>query len=167
MSFGEKLKEARERKKYTQQQVAEMVGVKKNTISGYEKGNREPDVAMVKKLIQVLGVTSSELFELPQFDDSNDVPGIYSERALQLAALYDSLYDEGKEIIDKSAEIAERHFVQTRKLTRRIPLLGTAYLDGRVETKYAARQEYQELEAAEALQQSEPEVALPEESPVE
>lgn len=111
MSLGEKLKEARKRKGFTQQQVADLVGVKKNTITGYEKGDRQPDVIMLKKLITALDVSSSSLLELPVFDDSVSIPScILSERAIELGKLYDSLSEEGREMIDKSAEFAEKHF---------------------------------------------------------
>lgn len=111
MSLGEKLKAARERKKLTQEQVAELVGVKKNTITGYEKNNRQPDVIMLKKLISVLDVQSSELLEMPDFDDSVNVCKItFSDQAQRIAAIYDSLKPAGKELLDTVATFAEKNF---------------------------------------------------------
>ena len=43
MSFSQRLKEARLAKGYTQQEVADQIGVAKSTYSGYENGFREPD----------------------------------------------------------------------------------------------------------------------------
>lgn len=111
MSLGTKLKEARLRKGFTQQMVADLVGVKKNTITGYEKDDRQPDVHMLKKLISALEVTSTELLELPAFDDSEDnACAIFSEGALRLARLYDRLTEEGQAIIDGHADMIEKHF---------------------------------------------------------
>lgn len=42
MQFQERLKELREEKGYTQDQVAEKLNVTRQTISAYEKGNSEP-----------------------------------------------------------------------------------------------------------------------------
>ena len=110
MSLGSKLKEARIRKNMTQQQVADAVGVKKNTITGYEKNDRQPDVLMLKKLIPVLGISSSELLELPQYDDSVEIPvETYSERALNFAKRFDSLSKVGMEILEHNLEIIEKH----------------------------------------------------------
>ena len=56
MTFGEKLRTARKQKGYTQEQIAEMLGVAKSTYTGYEKGIREPDLFKIKRLIEILGV---------------------------------------------------------------------------------------------------------------
>lgn len=61
MTFGERLKMFCETRGLTQTQLAELVGVAKTTITGYEKGNREPDVAKIKKLAVSLGVTGDDL----------------------------------------------------------------------------------------------------------
>ena len=49
MSFGDRLKQYREDKGFTQEQLAGMIGVAKTTITGYERGNRTPDVDKIKK----------------------------------------------------------------------------------------------------------------------
>lgn len=61
MIFQERLKQARLDKGLTQEQLAELIGVAKSTLNGYEKGNREPDFFKIKKLIEVLGVDANYL----------------------------------------------------------------------------------------------------------
>lgn len=61
MNFGERLKAARNAKGLTQKQLADMIGVAKTTLTGYEIGNREPDFFKIVKLIDVLGVSSDYL----------------------------------------------------------------------------------------------------------
>lgn len=64
------------------------------------------------------------------------------------AAKYDTLDTPGKELIAAAMDTQLKR-IDTYghcKVRKRIPLLGTAYLDGRVEAKYAARQEQKELE---------------------
>lgn len=61
MTFGERLKQFRESRGLTQEQLATAIGVAKTTVTGYERGNREPDVAKIKKLAAALGVSGDEL----------------------------------------------------------------------------------------------------------
>ena len=44
--------EQEKEKGLTQEQLADMIGVAKSTLTGYEKGNREPDVMKIKKTRQ-------------------------------------------------------------------------------------------------------------------
>lgn len=63
MSFKERLKEARLSCGLTQEQLAEKIGVAKSTLTGYEKGNREPDMAKIAKIIETLNVSADFLFQ--------------------------------------------------------------------------------------------------------
>ena len=70
MSFPEQLKKARLAKGYTQQQVADIMGITNSTYCGYETGKREPDVPKIKKLAALLGVSGDDLLELSPPDAS-------------------------------------------------------------------------------------------------
>ena len=59
--FNENLKNAREKNNFTQKYVAEAIGVAKSTYSLYESGGREPNVPTIKKLANLLGVSTDEL----------------------------------------------------------------------------------------------------------
>ena len=48
----------------TQQELAEKVGVTRQTIFSIEKGKFKPSVELALKLAQVLGVSVEQLFEL-------------------------------------------------------------------------------------------------------
>lgn len=63
MSFGENLRAAREKRGYTQQQVADYMQIDKSTYCGYETGKRQPDVAKIKQLSAFLGVSGDVLLE--------------------------------------------------------------------------------------------------------
>lgn len=63
MSFGERLREARESRGYTQQQVADYMKIDKSTYCGYETGKRQPDVQKIKQLSKFLGVSGDDLLE--------------------------------------------------------------------------------------------------------
>ncbi|WP_286677287.1 LexA family transcriptional regulator [Aminobacterium sp. EBM-42] len=61
MSVEEKLKECRERKGMTQQEVAEKSGYSRSSIINWEKGLRTPDANVLKTLAQVFGTTVAYL----------------------------------------------------------------------------------------------------------
>lgn len=61
MALGERLKDAREMKKYTQKQLAELVGAKHNSISNWEKGKNRPSTFMIERLCRTLEITPSYL----------------------------------------------------------------------------------------------------------
>lgn len=63
VSFGERLRAAREAKGYTQQQIADHMGISKSTYCGYETGKRQPDVLKIKQLSNFLGVSGDDLLE--------------------------------------------------------------------------------------------------------
>lgn len=64
--FFENLKEARKAAGLSQTYVAQQLGVAKSTYSLYESGKREPDVSKIKKLAQIIGVSSDSLLGLPE-----------------------------------------------------------------------------------------------------
>ena len=63
-NFCVRLKKARANADMSQSQVAKMIGI---TVSGYaswEQGRTQPNIDMLKKLCQVLDVTSDYLLDL-------------------------------------------------------------------------------------------------------
>ena len=57
------LKQARTRRKLTQVELAEIVGVHKITISRLERGDRQPSMRMLQRLAKALGVSVTRLLE--------------------------------------------------------------------------------------------------------
>ena len=64
--FNENLKIARERRGFSQKDVAEKIGVAKSTYSLYESGNREPNVQTIKKIADLLKISADELLGLDE-----------------------------------------------------------------------------------------------------
>lgn len=68
MTFQDRLRNARKKRKMTMKQVAEQIGVAKSTYANYELSYREPNVATIQSLSVVLetsadyllGVTNNE-----------------------------------------------------------------------------------------------------------
>lgn len=63
MGFPEQLKRARLSMNYTQQQVADLMGITKSTYCGYETGKRQPDVVKIKQLACILNTSGDVLLE--------------------------------------------------------------------------------------------------------
>lgn len=96
MGFGDRVKYFRELRGLTQEQLAFEVGVAKTTITGYEKGNRQPDVEKIKKIASALCVSGNELLGIES--EKEKTPSI-SDEALNLARDYDGLDGHGKRVV--------------------------------------------------------------------
>lgn len=66
MPFKDKLKEARTLSGFTQLMLADRIGVSKQTVTKYETGVREPDLLMLDKLADALGVDVDYLLDRPK-----------------------------------------------------------------------------------------------------
>ena len=62
MGFAENFKEIRSKRNITQEQLAEIFSVSRQTISKWESGNCLPDASKYKPLCEILGITVNELF---------------------------------------------------------------------------------------------------------
>lgn len=111
MSFAEKLREYREYRSMTQEQLAKRIGVAKSTIAGYESGNRTPDVAKIKKIASALGITGDDLLETEKIKRASSM----SEEARQLGEIYDRLDRWGKRLVWNTAQ---HEFARTQDETR-------------------------------------------------
>lgn len=60
-SFGEFLKEKRQEKKLTQKALASLLYVTESAVNKWEKGVAHPDIALLPKLSEILGVSEHEL----------------------------------------------------------------------------------------------------------
>ncbi len=67
MSVGEKIKELRKQKKYTQEQLAEYLDISSQAVSKWETGVSCPDIDMLVKLAVFFGTSIDELLD---FDKS-------------------------------------------------------------------------------------------------
>ncbi len=68
-----KLKEIREAKGITQQELAENIGVAPRTIGRYESGDRKPDEEKLFQIAETLGVTVTELLSGEQVSGEESI----------------------------------------------------------------------------------------------
>ena len=55
------LQKKRKEKGLSQEAVAELLGIKQNTLSQYENGKREPKLVVLKKMSEIMECTIEEL----------------------------------------------------------------------------------------------------------
>ncbi|MFF5993427.1 helix-turn-helix transcriptional regulator [Lysinibacillus sp. KU-BSD001] len=71
--LAKRLKELREERGYFQKFVADELGIKSNTLSGYENGSRMPDPAMLSKLANLYKVSVDYLLGRTDIPNTNQV----------------------------------------------------------------------------------------------
>ena len=62
--FGQRIRSLRTEKGLSQQQLADLIYVTRKTISNWESGNRMPDITMLSRLAECLGVETYELIDV-------------------------------------------------------------------------------------------------------
>ena len=71
MSFSENLIELRKLNNYTQEDLAELIGVSRQTLSKYETGESIPDIEKCKQLAEVFSVTIDDLISYEKNSANN------------------------------------------------------------------------------------------------
>lgn len=103
MSFYDRLKESRINAGYTQEQLANKLGVAKSTLSGYESGNRDPSMYTISKMMEILNVDANFLWQ-----DDTDFPMQVSYEEIKHIEKYRALDQYGQEtvsyILDRETE---------------------------------------------------------------
>lgn len=99
MGFSEQLKKARLNNGYTQQQVADLMGITKSTYCGYETGKRQPDVAKIKLLASILNTSGDILLETG-FESDDVISDLdIDDEVKQLTKQYSMLSGKDRELV--------------------------------------------------------------------
>lgn len=62
--LSEQLKIIRKANKFTQQGLADAIGIERSTYASYETGRNKPDVNLLSKIAKVFGVSSDYILEI-------------------------------------------------------------------------------------------------------
>lgn len=90
MNMGDKLKSLRTKKKLTQKQVSDMIGLAVSAVSSYESGSRYPSYDVLIKLARIFHVSTDYL--LGMTDKRNiDVTGLDGDEIELISQLVDML----------------------------------------------------------------------------
>ena len=117
MAFKDRLKEARLTKGLTQEQIAEKIGVAKSTFTGYEKGNSEPNMLTVSKIMKELQVDANYLY---QDEMGSNYPMKVSYDEYQHIEKYRNLDSHGKEMIDFTLEKEWERSIKEKENTTKV-----------------------------------------------
>ena len=79
MSFAENLVELRKYHDFSQEELADMIGVSRQTLSKYETGESLPDIEKCKRLANVFGVTIDNLISYDKKNEDNLGLGVPSK----------------------------------------------------------------------------------------
>lgn len=74
MNIGLRIKELREEKKLTQEELAGLVNLTKQMISHYETGTNIPRDGTLKKILRVFGITIEEFYSKSTSDLTEIIP---------------------------------------------------------------------------------------------
>lgn len=67
MEFSKRLKEIRIENGFTQQKIAEELGIKQQSYARYELGNGEPSLLTLIKIAKIFGVTTDYLLGISDY----------------------------------------------------------------------------------------------------
>ena len=87
--IGENIQYLRKRKSITQEALAELVGVSRQTIAKWENGESAPDLEMSGKLSQALDVTLDDLANAPLYQAPPEAPPLKGKHMFGLVTVGD------------------------------------------------------------------------------
>lgn len=90
MNFGNRLKTLRIKKKLTQQQLADLLGLTKSVISAYENGLRYPAYDVLIKIASIFKVSTDFLLGV-EIKREIDTSGLTDEQVEALIVLIDTI----------------------------------------------------------------------------
>jgi transcriptional regulator with XRE-family HTH domain len=106
--LARRLKNLREKHGYLQKFVADKIGVKSNTLSGYENGSRSPDPEMLVKLSDLYNVTTDYLLgksNSPELTEEDEFQEFISDPELE--RWYKELPKNGEEDLQRLRKLWE------------------------------------------------------------
>jgi len=104
--FSKNLKKFRQQKNYTQEQVAEKLGVSTHTVSRWECNTTLPDVTLLPQLAELYCVTIDDFFK--------ETSAAYENYAQRLASVFEATHDPEDFI---RADIEFKKLIKDNKLT--------------------------------------------------
>jgi len=101
---AERIKQLRKKKGLSQSELAELVGVKNNTVSTWERGTRKPDFEALDRLSEVFETSFEYILGSSDNDVARAKPTIEQLDELALSALADELAESVKKYCQLGAK---------------------------------------------------------------
>lgn len=86
-SISEKISEFRKLRSLSQQELGEKLGVTGQAVSKWEKGESLPDIMLLPKLCQILGITADALLEVPSSVKKDSCMSLLADYAKEVGRL--------------------------------------------------------------------------------
>ncbi len=83
-ALGLRIKEFREKQKFTQDKLAELVGIDSKHLSRIENGRNYPSIETLEKLADNLNVTFEDIFQIEHLEDRDYLLKKLSEKLIVL-----------------------------------------------------------------------------------
>ena len=96
--FGQRIAKLRTERGMSQQQLAQMLGVKRSVISYYESGDRLPSFDVLIMLSKVFSVTTDYLLKGQDKTRGLDVTGLGEKEIEILSSMVNALHDAKKPV---------------------------------------------------------------------
>ena len=139
--IGDKLKLRRVQLDLTQAQLAEMTGIKKNTISNYENNISSPSEGNLIRLMRVLNCDANFLYEDYIFDTNF----VLLDSDKQRIKKYKKLDQYGKEAVDSVLDIEYKRCTESEMISIDTAARG----DGDPQTEQITKEKAQQIPDAE------------------
>jgi len=110
MTLGKKIKEARVKAGYTQEQFAQMLGVSRQAVTKWEADRGIPDVENLKTIGKLLGISVDYLL-----DDGTELDLSVTREAVDLAGYEGSKFDKKVKVLLERFPNAECHTLWSEK----------------------------------------------------
>lgn len=98
--LGKRIQEIRKSKKLTQEKVAEYIGIETNSLSNIETGRFYPTSENLEKIIKILDISISELFNCEHLQDDKTLLAEINEMLISNPKKIREAYKIIKAIID-------------------------------------------------------------------
>lgn len=111
MAIKDRIKEMRQARNLTQEQLAKRIGIAKSTLAGYETGIREPSIEIIGKIMYELDIDANYLWQ-----DEGNYQMQVSYLEMEHIKKYHNLDDFGKESVDIVLERESRRVEEINRL---------------------------------------------------
>ncbi|MBR5975677.1 MAG: helix-turn-helix transcriptional regulator [Clostridiales bacterium] len=76
VNLGEQIRKYRKQKRYSQENLADLLGKKRYTVDAWERNRSTPDEAMMIKIADVLGIQVDDLYGRQSFEDKQTLESL-------------------------------------------------------------------------------------------
>lgn len=108
IDIGGNIRKYREKKNYTQEYVAEELGISRVQYGSIERGENDVTITRIYNIAKILGVSVAEILDLPTVDsymanNHNSINGIVNDSKIvnKLIELYEDKIQRQNEVITK------------------------------------------------------------------